>query len=434
MPPAKTLTIHSLWALAVAGAWWLGRDSVSNSTPAEGMKNHALEGVAMRKGEGHLSGPPIPAPLVRGIAETAEWMRQWSGPDGRVSPERMAAALEAALSDGNPVRQMQYFSQLLAVLTPENAAAGADALRRHVSPLSKDWLKALAAVWGELDGTGAMAELSKDGIRSVAAQQAAFSGWTFKDPAAAQAWLKAYTPPKGAPADVVEAFQSALVRGLGRNDPDAAVGYIKGLGENQDHLIKVLTADRFRYGVSATAEWAAQLPDESLRRSALETVARRYMQVDPVAGAAWGTEIATGPDSREAVARVADRMAESDVQAAFAWTAKLPPGPGQEEAFQQVFSEWARQDPGASSEMLQQMPAGRERDNAVHAFSRILVEESPRDAIIWASNISDPAMRLDTQVDVARQWNQADPAAAGAWVAANLNGADRARALAVPND
>ena len=76
------------------------------------------------------------------------------------------------------------------------------------------------------------------------------------------------------------------------------------------------------------------------------------------------------------------------------------------------------------------MTPGRERDNAIHSFSRILVNESPGDAIIWATAISDPALRLDTQIDVARTWNETAPAEAQTWITAHLPADAQARALA----
>ena len=232
----------------------------------------------------------------------------------------------------------------------------------------------------------------------------------------------------------IQALHASFVRGLAGNDPAAAVAYVKGLGDNRGEMARVLVGEQFRNGAPAAARWAAELPDETMRGAALEAVARRYMQVDADAGAAWGVEIAQDRDTRAAVARVADRMAESDVRAAFEWTLKLPPSPGQDEAFQQVFSEWARQDPGASSVELQRMTPGPERDNAIHAFSRILVSESPSDAIIWATAIADPALRLDTQLDVVRQWNTTAPDAARTWVAANLPVHAQSQALEPPDN
>jgi hypothetical protein len=166
-----------------------------------------------------------------------------------------------------------------------------------------------------------------------------------------------------------------------------------------------------------------------MRGAALEAVARHYMAVDPSSGAAWAAEIATGPDTRDAVARVADRIAERDVAQALAWTRQLQPSPGQLEAYEQVFSEWARKDPTSGSQELLQMPSGRERDSAIHSFSRTLVAENPGDAIVWASAISDPELRLDTQIDVARSWNQSAPDAARSWIANHLPPEARNRAL-----
>lgn len=58
-----------------------------------------------------------------------------------------------------------------------------------------------------------------------------------------------------------------------------------------------------------------------------------------------------------------------------------------------------------------------------------MARESPEDAIVWATAIGDPELRLDTQIDVARKWNEASPEAARTWMVVNLPAEARKRAL-----
>jgi hypothetical protein len=276
---------------------------------------------------------------------------------------------------------------------------------------------------GRKGGAGAMDLLSGRRERG-----AALTGWAGRDPAAAEQWLAAL--PKDTGDDERRSLQYGFVRGLSRRDAAAAMEYVAGRSEGErSDLARVLAGEQLTRGTKTAAGWAMNLTDAAMRGSALESVARHFMQVDPPGGASWAAESSLVPDMRHAVARVADRMAENDVQAALAWTRQLPRSPGQEEAYQQVFSQWARTDPTGSSQELVRMAPGWERDNAIHSFSRILVNESPEDAMTWAGAITEPSMRLDTQIDVARQWYATAPAAAQPWIAANLPADAQARVL-----
>ncbi len=424
----KTLIIHSLWALTASGAWWIGTHQGESGPATERENRIRLSAAASLSRDSAIHADGAVQPVLDKQDETSAWVRSWCGADGRISPEQMNAAVKAALADPDSVRALRHFTHLLTCLSGDNALAAMQLLRSHASPAAASWFLLLAAAQGARGAP--FSPLLDD---NEPARDAAFAAWTSAHPGDARAWFEAQakTGLDSKELAKLDALRSSLVRGLARNDPAAAVAFLGGLSEGErGDLVRVIAEEQLRRGAPAAAQWAQGLTDESLRGGALEAIARRYMQVDPGAGATWAAQISEAPDTRQAVARVADRMAEKDVRAAFAWTLQLPASPGQEEAFQQVFSEWARQDPGASSEELRSMTPRRERDNAIHSFSRILVNESPGDAIIWATAISDPALRLDTQIDVARTWNETAPAEAQPWIASHLPADAQARALA----
>lgn len=418
----NTVVLHLGWALIAGGAWWLGTRQGPRPAATADHPNARTE--------------PGRLPTVRGVAPaTAEsasgstvqvnrWLDPWFGANGRISPQAMTAAVTQALADPDPVRGLRHFTHLLACLTPENAPAALAALKAGSGRDPAAWTALFCSAWAATDGAGAMATLTES-----ADQRAAMAGWAHHDPAAAAAWWKAQ--PAGPDETTHQALEASLVVGLARHDGATALAYIAAQPEGRrGELAKILAGEQLAHGAPATARWAMELPDAAMRGAALEAVARHYMAVDPAAGVAWASEIAPGPDTRDAVARVADRLAERNVQEALQWTQQLQPSPGRDEAYQQVFSEWARKDPTAGSEQLVRMPQGPERDSAIHSFSRILVNENPGDAIIWASAISDPVMRLDTQIDVARTWNASAPGAAASWIAGNLPPEAQRRALA----
>jgi len=420
-----TLIVHSAWALTAAAAWWAGsRHGMPDDSSSQVPGRSRLTATGVPSGHNDRRPDETAPSSSGGAAETLAWLRPRLGADGRLSPENMATAVAEAMHDPDPVRGLRHFTQLLENLTPENAVAALQLLRAESGGKGPSpWLSMLCSAWGAQDGVAAMASLSGRRERG-----AAITGWAGRDAAAAEQWLA--TLPKDTSDEERRALQYGFVRGLSRRDASAALEYVAGRSEgDRADLARVLAGEQLTRGTRAAAGWAMELKDTAMRGSALESVARHFMQVDPPGGASWASESSLAPDMRQAVARVADWMAGNDVQAALAWTRQLPRSPGQEEAFQQVFSQWARTDPTASSQELVRMSPGWERDNAIHSFSRVLVNENPEDAMTWAASITEPSMRLDTQIDVARQWYAAAPAAAQPWIVAHLPVDAQARAL-----
>lgn len=411
---SKAFAIHCTWALLAAAAWWLGAQR-SPDTPAS-RSPAAKPGTPAKAARD--SAHPIAPRVTAGMGESIAWLDSWRGADGRISPDQMSAAVLAALRDPDSLRGMRNFMHLLENLTPGNAAAAVLTLKQNDGTGTGDtavWLELLCAAWGAMDGASAIATLT-----DPPALAAAMTAWAAKDPAAAKLWL-----------GQAPGLPNSYVIGLAHRDVAEAVRYIAAQPEDERAgLTAVIAKEMLRRGIAEAGAWAASLDDSTMRGPALEMVACKYMAAAPDEGAAWAAENAAAPDMRDAVGRVADRIADKDVLAAYTWTQQLPPGPGQEEAYQQVFSEWARQDPTASSQELLSMPPSPNRDQAIHSFSRSLVKENPESAIAWAGAISDPAQRLETQIDVARQWHAAAPEAAATWITAHLPADARAKALA----
>jgi hypothetical protein len=123
------------------------------------------------------------------------------------------------------------------------------------------------------------------------------------------------------------------------------------------------------------------------------------------------------------VGEVADFLAEKGASDAYTWAQKLPDGASKTEAYREVFSEWTRSDPEKASQALQQMSAGDTKDAAITSFTRNYIrdrESNPQDALTWANVISNPAQKLETQIEIAREWNRRDAPAAQAWIGSNL--------------
>jgi hypothetical protein len=424
----KHTATHLVWALIAGAAWWFGSRQPAHEDLASSRRSAAGRfAVPESQGTAVPKSPGAP----NSTAEVATWLDQWRSAGGPISPEQMSAAVLAALRDPDQVRGLRNFTHLLENLTPASAAAAVETLKTNAGAGDSGvWLELLCSAWGAKDGASALATLTERRER-----EAAMSAWAASDPAAAQTWLANLPAGNGDNGVAMEEdkrdLQRSMISGLARRDVQAAEAYITAQPERErSDLARVAAREMFRRGGAEAGEWAASLQDSDMRGAALEMVARKYMAAVPAEGQQWAADNATAPDMRAAVGRVADRMAEQDVLAAYTWTQQLPPGPGQEEAYQQVFSQWAREDPTASSQELLGMTPSPNRDQAIHSFSRSLVKENPESAIAWAGAISDPAQRLETQIDVARQWHGIAPEPAAAWITANLPADARAKALA----
>jgi hypothetical protein len=418
----KRYTVHFVWALIAAGTGWLGAWRNAGSDASQGETRSRLAAAVDIPQSEAASAKRRAASIAGGTEEASSWLQKWSAANGSISAENMADAMTEAMRDPDSVRGLRHFTHLLECLNSDNAPAALAALKAHSGPRESSlWMNLFCTAWGAKEGASALAAVTTRDER-----EAALTGWARSNSAAAMEWLAAL--PKEMDSGDRRGLERSLVRGMARNDPQAALDYIATASDRSD-LVRVLTREQVANGVPATARWAAELPDSDLRGPALEAVARHYMQVDPASGMVWAAESATAPEMRQAVGRIADRMADQDVLAAYKWTQQLPPGAGQEEAYQQVFSEWARKDPTASSQELLRMPTGPQRDNAIHSFAGSLVRENPQDAMVWATAIGDPGLRLNTQIDVARKWHDTSPAAAQSWIAANLPADAQNRAL-----
>jgi hypothetical protein len=363
------------------------------------------------------------------------WLSDYRGTDGKLAPERMKEAVQAALRDSDPVRTSLFLSHLLNELTPENARAAFEAITESVRTAdSARYLTLLAHAWGALDGRLALEGLESLGGRDgESAKATALAAWAAGDPEAALAWFREHAAQSDpSPNQRQErALSRGLVTGLARRDLDRALDYVMNLEEGQrSEFGHLLAEQKLRDGVVAGAEWAAQLPEEDMRTNALETVGYEYIRQDLTGATEWAERIAGRADAHEAVADVGNALALRDGQEAALWASRLPAGPSQNHAMEDIFEVWTRADPLAASQGLTRMPPGSGRDAAIQAFSRTLTRENPADAITWAGALSDPEARLDLQVEIARRWQGTAPADAQAWITGNLPPEAQARALA----
>jgi hypothetical protein len=342
----------------------------------------------------------------------------------------MAAAVQEALRESDPVKSMLFFSELLKQLTPENAQAAFKSLRENVSGFeTMRYLPMLTYAWGALDGEKALKAMGETGGReAMMASASTLAGFASVDPEGAKKWLS-----ENASEENRWILDRALISGLARSDLESATSYVLAMDERErPNYVEVLAEQKIKSGIADAATWAQSLPDAAMRTSALQRVAQQFTRQDPAQAAEWAKQFAGEASGKDIVGAVAREYADSDPKAAIAWAGSLPAGESQSEAYSRVFREWGRSDPTAASESLYSMPAGGSKDQAITSFTRSIARENPEDAIAWAGSIGDPQSREAAQVEVVQRWRMSDPDQAAQWAAQNLTPEAQQRVLEPP--
>ncbi|MFN0128068.1 MAG: hypothetical protein ACKV19_15435 [Verrucomicrobiales bacterium] len=414
------ILIHGLWLVLAAGAFAVGRWTVTTPSAKSG-GSHVATVVT-----------PPPSPTAARSAESAEaaraaalsedpaaWAARFRSADGTISAAKMSEAVREALREPDPVKSMMNFSQLIKELSPENADAAFKTVRETVTGFdSMRFLPMLTYQWGTLDGAKALSTMQELGGRDGMFNSAAtLAGFASADPEAAKKWLT-----ENGTNENRWILDRALVTGLARSDFAAASEYVMALpAENRAGFVEVLAEQKIRDGISPAADWALALTDPAMKASALQRVADQYTRQDPAQAAAWIQEHATADYAKDAVATVARKYAEKDPQLAIGWAATLPAGVSQNEAYGRVFREWGRSDPTSASEALNSLPTGAAKDESIGSFARSIARDNPEDAVTWAATISNAQQREQAQIEVVQRWRGTDADAASQWASANLS-------------
>lgn len=280
----------------------------------------------------------------------------------------------------DPIERRLAFSKMIQGLTAENAMLLREQIE-HISSNSSEW-REFHYAWGALAGEVAVKFGAESERRDVAA---CFSGWASADPEAALAWLANQPEDQRGRGD----FKWGAVYGLANNDPKLATDYVSERLEAGDRdaarMIRVVADSVMRSGrIGEATSWSESLPEGALRDVAVDRVARRYADEDPVR--------------------------------AYAWLEKLPGGPGKVRGIQETFERWAVRDAVAAAAKLNGMGDSPLRDSAVKGFSQRLADRDPATAIDWASTISNERVRNDALLEYGRKYMRRDRDAATRWL------------------
>lgn len=201
------------------------------------------------------------------------------------------------------------------------------------------------------------------------------------------------------PTDTAAALRhaAALARALPMQAEPVYAALLEPLAQRRQHALLLQALAQAPLGEDAR---------ERLRQDA----AARWAETDPAGAAAWARQTGGGAPLLPAIH---DRWINQDARSAAAFASSLP-GPQREALLREAVSRWLALDGAAAREWLRSQgpQAGLDPAIALHASSDELLRHQPDEAVALAQRISDPALRWQTLVAMARNLDDIDPALA----------------------
>jgi hypothetical protein len=180
----------------------------------------------------------------------------------------------------------------------------------------------------------------------------------------------------------------------------------------------MIANEMIEQGIDSAKTWASKISDDQLRSGAFRSVTEELMRSSREEAAQYIVQHGDDAAAASAVNRLADSWAREDPKAVIDWADGLS-GKAKVEAYEEAFGSWARENPTEAGAYLADLQPSPERDSAAGAFAERVAREDPVTAMEWADSISNAELKLETQIDVARDWYRADQAAANEWISAN---------------
>lgn len=229
--------------------------------------------------------------------------------------------------------------------------------------------------------------------------------WLAASPADASAWTQAL--PAG---DFRSDATSELLLAWTRLNPDEAAAWLPASNLLNPESASVFAGSWATSNPAKAAAWAASLPNPPDRIAAHSAIATAWATSDPTGAATWAAALPS-PDRAPAITSATDSWARSNPAAAAAWLASVSPAndPSLVAAAGSIVHHWTESNPGAVSRWLNNLSDGPAKEGAIALFSLAAAPLAPNDALLWATSLSDPALRSSTVADVCERWYDAAP-------------------------
>lgn len=226
------------------------------------------------------------------------------------------------------------------------------------------------------------------------------------------------------PSPVVESRAELSATPVQGNPEEPQDSRSKNLREQQ-LLIQRLVADHLRGPRVSDPAFIKQLPGRSLKRFAVETLAREWARQDIDAVWNWLERMEDPNLQAAAVSGVVWNLAQQDFEATTSWISEMEPSPLRDAAALKAAKLLAIQRPADAVKWATEFP-GESLQHAALTFGlHHWVSENLPAAAKWAIEHDDADLQSKALPMIAAAWANQDPAVATRWVAefpVNLRG------------
>ena len=271
----------------------------------------------------------------------------------------------------------------------------------------------LLTAWAKVNPLAALDYASKN-TQNPFARQTILAAWASTNPSAAISWAKENFKGEGA-----NPFMVGVIRGIAQNDPQLASSLMAEMPRSQErgYALDSLLPVFLKQGVDTARQWVSSITDETLRNGAMDRLAERTLDKDPLGTADW---LIANP-SESTNRRVDDAifaMASKDKDAAMGYFQKLPAGNDRSNALRGLVNAEAMENPQAAAALMDRY--GSDVNNRVveqfvwHSFGK-----DPQLAVQNIARLTDVGQRDQMYTRTIEHWLGEDKNAAMQWLGSN---------------
>lgn len=291
--------------------------------------------------------------------------------------------------------------------------------------------QALFTAWAAKDPAAAVQALGPGLLEAPTIPKplfAALGQWFARDSSSAFAWILAQPPRDG---DTYNTFLYSAFARLGDDPATARAGAALLLAhpELSDQLgaLRMLTGSWARSDARSTLAWLETMPDANQRNLLIETCLYSAWGLETEDFLAFALRLPESPDRDKKISAQINGWATKDPDAALVWLAAHDsPGLASVAAGVQgtLLARLAETDPAAALAKWKNLPAGLNQATAAGPLAAAWAKTDPAAAAAWLSaqitSFPSAAQKSDAIRSFARAWSRTDVASAARWMTDQL--------------
>jgi hypothetical protein len=329
-----------------------------------------------------------------------------------------ASLFQEVLDEYDPVTQAIGISSFLRRLNAENVDEVAEIIEAEKNWLSDSLLLQFMMAWTGFDDLGAVDwAFSRTGTFKRRMTEAVIESLAFRNPTKAISTIDALDDPAA-----LDRLHDQLITGWARSEfKDDLTGYVMKIPRNMDRqrATRVLALEVLKDGTDALIAWAEGIPEDAERgfkRIAFRRVASEVAGIDPALAAQWIDGHQERPYAKIAREAISKRWLDSDPAAAMVWLLTLPAGEERNEELGRTYTTWFKKDSKAATVWLRSMSTVEGIDPVILVVVRRHSKPRPDLALDWAHLIHEDELRRNALIGVGRRWLERNPRAFKAWL------------------